>query len=323
MPAGETPENRPRLSIKKPNCFNDSDKVYLCTMDLDQLETLIAIAEEGSFSAAARRRHLSQPAVSWQLKALEERVGARLIHRRARGARLTAAGEVFLAHARRARQAIQSGQAEVAEIQGVRRGSLRLGATDAATTEILSAAFLDFHRRHPGVEVAVTIDATAALIHGLRQAQFDLVLGTLPIQEPDLTAEPLWQERLYLVLPKDVQDRSLPDTLARQPFIAYPRGSTTRSLIDNAFTRLQLAPRPVMEIGRPAIMAQLVASGLGVSVLPESVIRPWVQEGAIRRASPSRFQVQRSLGLLSSRSQYLDPAARAMRDVLRSKRSST
>jgi LysR family transcriptional regulator, cyn operon transcriptional activator len=284
-------------------------------VDLEHLQTLIAIAEEGSLSAAARRRHLSQPAVSMQMKALEDALGTRLIHRGTRGISLTAAGEAFLVHARRALQTLDAGRAEVAEVEGLARGSLRLGATDAAT-EILSSAFLRLHAKHPDIEVSVEIDATAALIRSLRQARLDLVLGTLPVNEPDVVEEELARERLGLVAPRTARVASLGALLAREPFIAYPRGSTTRALIERAMARQGLVPRPVMEIGRPAIMAQLVASGLGVSVLPESVLRPFIKERQIQRVSYERLQVDRSLGLLTLKRQHLDPATRAMREIL-------
>ena len=291
-------------------------------MDLDHLESLIAIAEEGSLSAAARRRHLSQPAVSMQIKALEKALGTPVVHRGSRGVRLTTSGEAFLVHARRALQTLASGRAEVAQIEGLARGTLRLGATDAAA-ELVSAAFLKLHELHPAIEVAVEIDATAALLRSLRQARLDLVLGTLPVNEPDIAEEELMRERLGLVAPAGSRFASIPELLARQPFIAYPRGSTTRALIERVMAREELVVRPVMEIGRPSIMAQLVASGLGVSVLPESVIRPWVEDGSIRLTSYRRFAVTRNLGLLTLRRQHLDPAARAMREMLlRSRRSS-
>ena len=285
------------------------------SVELDHLETLIAIAEEGSLSAAARRRHLSQPAVSMQIKALEEALGTPVVHRGSRGVRLTTSGEAFLVHARRALQTLASGRAEVAQIEGLAHGTLRLGATDAAT-ELVSAAFLKLHARHPGIEVAVEIDATGALLRSLRQARLDLVLGTLPVNEPDIVEEELMQERLGLVAPPASRSASIPELLAREPFIAYPRGSTTRGLVDRAMAHEGWSTRTVMEIGRPAIMAQLVASGLGVSVLPESVIRPWVKDGTIRLTSYRRFAVGRSLGLMTLERQHLDPAARAMREML-------
>ena len=285
-------------------------------MDLTQLETLVAVAEEGTLSAAARRRNLSQPAVSLQMKALEEDLGARLLLRKARGVTLTPAGEVFLGQARRALQAVQSGRSQVADIQGLRRGNLRLGATDAAATEILATAFLRFHGRHPRIEVSVEIEPTGALVQGLRQARFDLALGTLPVEEDDILVRDLSRERLGIVVPAGAPPADLKELLGREPFIAYPRGSTTRRIVDEALARAGLPARPVMEIGRPAVMARLVAAGLGVSVLPESVSRPLVAEGALGLVPFDRFLVIRSLGLLTLRHQDLDPAARAMKEIL-------
>jgi DNA-binding transcriptional LysR family regulator len=281
-------------------------------MDLEQLATLVAVAETGGLTAAARRRHLSQPAVSLQMQALERELGTALLVRRPRGVALTRAGEALVAHARRALATVASARSEVAGIRGLQGGSLRLGATDAAATEILPVAFAGFHRRYPGVEVAVEIESTQALLAGLRSGRHDLVLGTLPVGADDLLSRPLRVERLGLVLPAGSRRRGgLAETLARFPFIAYPRASTTRGLVDRALSRAGLRVRTVMEIGQPTVMGHLVAAGIGVSVLPGPVSAPLAREGALERVSFRRFQVERALGLVRLRAPEPEPAAQA------------
>jgi DNA-binding transcriptional LysR family regulator len=282
-------------------------------MDLDQLETLDAVAEEGGITAAARRRNLSQPAVSLQMKGLEEELGLDLLTRRGRGVMLTQAGETLLGHARRALMVIKTARAEVAEILGVERGSLRLGTTDAAGTGILPAAFFKFHHQYPGIEVAVEVESTGTLLEGLHRGRLDLALGTLPVGDPAITSRVLQTESLGLVAPGDARAIPLSRLLAEQPFIAYPRGSITRDLVDQALDRAGLRARPVMEIGRPAVMARLVEAGLGVSVLPESTTTG--REG-IHRVSQRRFTVNRDLGLLQLTQRNLEPAARAFIQVI-------
>lgn len=282
-------------------------------MDLDQLETLVAVAEEGGITAAARRRNLSQPAVSLQMKSLEEELGLDLLTRRGRGVMLTQAGETLLGHARRALMVIRTARAEVAEILGVERGSLRLGTTDAAGTGILPAAFLRFHQQYPGIEVAVEVESTGTLLEGLHRGRLDLALGTLPVEDPAIISRVLQSESLGLVAPGDVRAIPLARLLAEQPFIAYPRGSITRDLVDRALDRAGLRARPVMEIGRPAVMARLVEAGLGVSVLPESTT---VGRKGIHRVSLRRFAVSRDLGLLQLAQRDLEPAARAFIQVV-------
>lgn len=285
-------------------------------MDLAQLRTFLAVAETGGISAAARARNLSQPAVSLQIKALEEDLGVVLLHRGKRGVALTGAGEALMGHARRALDAVRAARAAVAELGGLRRGALSLGATDAAATRIFPAVFAAYHRRYPGIEVSVDVSATTPLLEGLRAGLFDLVLGTLPVEGAGIRTRAVWTETLGLVVPPALRSRSLPRLLREEPFIAYPRESITRALVDAALIRAGFPVRPVMEIGRPGVMVRLVEAGLGVSVLPESVYAPLVAAGTLVRRGGRKLAVPRSLGLVELREREPEPAARAFIEVL-------
>jgi DNA-binding transcriptional LysR family regulator len=223
---------------------------------------------------------------------------------------------ILLGHARRVHGQMRLARAEVAEIRGLVRGSVRLGATDAAATEILPQAFVSFHRRHPGIEVAVEVAGTGELVEGLRGGVLDLVLGTLPVRGDDLSSRSLVTERLGLVLPGSAGRKPLDSVLREEPFIAYPRGSTTRRLVDEALERSGWSVRVMMEIGRPRVMARLVEAGLGVSVLPQGVHEDAVRRGLVKRVGFRRFQVRRELGLVRPRNRELEPAARALARVV-------
>jgi len=288
-------------------------------MELAHLRTLIAAAEEGSLTAAARRRHLTQPAVSLQIKALEEDLGTPVFRRRGRGVTPTRAGEALLARAREALQTLRTARAEVAGIRGLVHGSLHLGVTDAAATGLLPLAFARFHRRYPGVEVRVGVHPTVALAEHLERGEIDLAVGTLPDSTGDLggiEVRPLLRETLGFVVPKPLERTPLARVLAREPFIAYPGGSTTRALIEGALERAGLAARPIMEIGRPDVMIRLVEAGFGVAVLPREVSREAVARGTVSRPAPRRFRVERRLGLMVVRGWLLEPAARAFAAML-------
>jgi len=289
----------------------------LMGMDLEQFATLIAAVEEGSLSAAARRRHLTQPAVSLQMKALEEELGAALLHRRGRGVTPTRAGEALVARARDILGGVRAARAEVSALTGLERGSLRLGVTDAAATEILPRAFAAFHGRHPGIEIRVEVQATADLVANLLGDRLDLGVGTLPEHEGlPVEVRALRDERLGLVLPPGPAREPLAAALSAAPFIAYPRASTTRRLIDAELARTGLRVRPTMEIGRPDVMIRLVEAGLGAAVLPGSVTEGPAARGAVRRPSYRRFAVVRRLGLLWPGGRALEPAARAFAELL-------
>ena len=264
-------------------------------MEVDQLRTVVAAVEEGSLSAAARRRHLTQPAVSLQIKALEEELGTPLFHRRGRGVTPTQAGSRLYGRAREVLATLRSARNEVAGIAGALGGTLVLGVTDAAATGILPRAFTAFHRAHPAVEVRVAVHATSELVSLLRERRIDLGLGTLPGEGEALPLEtrPLREERLHLVAPPAEEGPAAPEALADQPFIAYPAGSTTRRLVDAALAAASLAPRISMEIGRPDVMIRLVEAGVGISVLPATLVT-----GAVRALDPPGFAPSRILGLI-------------------------
>ncbi len=289
-------------------------------MDLEQLRTLVAAAEAGSLSGAARRRHLTQPAVSLQIKALEEDLGARLFHRRGRGVEPTEAGRALVRHARRTLLEVRAAREEVAEITGAARGRLRLGVTDAAATGLLPPVFVPFRRLHPGVEVSVEVGSTAPLAERLKEGELDLVLGTLPVADADLESETILAERLVLAAPPWARGVAVARLAEREPFISYPRDSTTRRLVETALARDGLAVRSMMEIGRPSVMVSLVEAGLGICVLPESVVEGPFRAGRLHRVHPRRFRVERRLGLVRSRSREPEPAARVFAELLLSRR---
>ncbi len=290
-------------------------------MDLNQLATLVAVAETGSLSAAARERHITQPAVSLQIKALEQELGVRLLDRRGRSTRPTAAGTAVIEHARTALDAARSVRATAADIRGAVTGSIRLGATDAAAMEILPRAFVQFHRRHPGIEVSVEVHATGELLSRLRAGRVDVALGTLPVDAQDVETTVLLTERLGLVAPGDLGRAGLRQLLETQAFIAYPRGSVTRRLVDEALSARDFSSRPVMEIGQPVVSARLVEAGFGISILPESVVADGVARGAVRRVAWKSLRVERQLGLLRAPHRQPEPAVRAFVALLLGDRS--
>jgi len=282
-------------------------------MDFEHLKSLVAAVEEGSLSAAGRKRNLTQPAVSLQIQALEEDVHAQLLVRSRRGVRPTKAGEALLLRARDVLDILRAARNDIDEIQGVIRGTLRLGVTDAAATDVLPGAFATFHREHPQVDVHVSIHDTTGLIELLLRHDLDLAVGTLPAGEAPsgITLVPLVEEPLRLAAPAGLGECTAESLLAANPFIAYPSGSNTRRLVDEAFARAGLTVHPAMEIGRPDVMVRLVEAGVGVSVLPQGILRAGVSAGRIMCPDIIGFAARRALGLLRTTALRGDPLAEA------------
>src|SRR5262249_22490239 len=127
----------------------DNDRLSM----LDELKHFVLIAENRTFTAAARRAHLSQPALTASIHRLEEDIGARLFDRGRSGAELTAAGAALLPRARAARAAVDEGRRAVAEVVGLRAGEVRIGAGATACTYLLPPLLAAFRKRHPGVRI--------------------------------------------------------------------------------------------------------------------------------------------------------------------------
>lgn len=281
-------------------------------MDLDRLASFLAVIDAGGITAAARRRNLTQPAVSQHVRALEEELGTPLLHRRGRGAVPTEAGEALARRAREAMRALRDAEGEIAELRGLSRGTVRLGVTDAAATGLLPRAFARFHAEHPGVDVRVSVHPTAALAELLHRGDIDLAVGTLPVPRvlPGIAVRPLVEEPLHLVVPRALARAPWRTVLVGEPFIAYPSGSVTRRLVDAALAAAHLEVRPAMEIGRPDVMIRLVEAGIGIAVLPADAVSGAGDPAAVAVLARRSFRPMRALGLLEC-GEPRGPAVRA------------
>lgn len=283
-------------------------------MDIEQLRGFLSVAELGSFSAAAARHFVTQPAISFRMKALEEAVGARLLERTRGGVRLTPAGRLFEPRCREILRSLERGIAEVGELSGLLRGRLAVGAIDAAGIDLLPGLLRRFHEAWPAIELIVRVEPSGPLAAALLDGTLDLAIVTLPVERPELSVQPLEEETLRLVAPPDRGARSAATLFRQEPLIAYPRGSVTRGLIDEALDRRGLVPRIAMELSHPEAIRGLVEAGLGAAVLPERVI---VRGGAKLPRVPG-FVVRRRLGLVRRSGEEPSAAARAFLELARS-----
>lgn len=246
-------------------------------MELRQLEYLIAVAEEANFTRAAGRVHISQSGVSAQVRQLERDLGATLIDRSSRAARLTDAGAVALPHARAVLAAVAALQQAVEEVNGLIRGHLAVGMVTACTVTGLFDSLAEFHRAHPGVAITVVEDDSASLIERVRSGTVNLALVGVPGAPPrDLDALPIVSERLAAAVPPGHPlltgrpGARLAD-LAGYPIVCMPPGTGIRSTLDQACAALGMRPDIAVEASAPGAVADLAARGLGVAVLSESM----------------------------------------------------
>ena len=281
---------------------------------LDGLRHLLLIVETGTFTEAARRAHLSQPAISASIRRLEEELGARLLERGAGGARLTAAGRALLPHAQAALSAVDDGRRVVAEVVGLIRGEARLGAGPTSCTYILPPLLAEFRREHPGVTVRLQVSNNEGVWEALRSARIDLAIVSevsVPATLSRIEVEPWLEDELLLVASPKAE------TLGQ--VVTYPRGSILRRLVEQHFGELEI----VMELDSMAAAIAHVREGVGVALVSRESVRRELADGTLIAVPDPRVPMPRRLVLAHRGASRLPPAAGRLRETLLQSRIST
>jgi DNA-binding transcriptional LysR family regulator len=245
-------------------------------LNLDQLQSFLAVAETGSFSEAGRRLNLTQSAVSQQIKELEARLGTRILDRLGKKAHPTPAGEELREHARRL---IQQSDLVVESMRVHRDGGwgrLRLATSATLAAYVLPPILLKLRERYPRLEVAVTAGSAGKVLRQVAENLADLAFVNMPgpVTEPALSVHvasesslmAFWP-RAYGPPPKAVR----PDHLAGRPFIFYTPGTLTYDLVHGWFEKAGCKPGATMEFESGLSIIGLIDAGLGASILPSEV----------------------------------------------------
>ncbi|WP_138758798.1 LysR family transcriptional regulator [Modestobacter altitudinis] len=248
-------------------------------MDLRQLECLVAVAEESSFTRAAARCHVVQSALSAQIARLERELEVTLFHRTSRSVRLAPAGELLLKHARTLLHDAEVARAEMAAFCGLLTGQLRLGVISPSDGRMpyLDEALLAFHARHPAVEISVQDTGSQVMVEAVRAGELDLALvGLYAGQVPAGVGHRLLDDEPMVAAvnaghPLAGRGRvGLAELAATTKFIEPPRGSGIRLQVDAAFARAGVDRCAAFEPDTPVGVLRWVALGLGAAVIPAS-----------------------------------------------------
>ncbi|MEV0848615.1 LysR family transcriptional regulator [Streptomyces sp. NPDC049954] len=271
-------------------------------MEFRQLKYFLAVAEESSFTRAAERVHVSQPGISAQIRQLENDLGATLVDRSGRGARLTAAGEVTAGHARAVLAAVEALRQAVDEMNGLISGRLVVGMVTACTVTPLFEALSSFHLAHPGVEISLVEDDSAKLVEYVRGGTVDLALiGAAGRAPQDLDSRQLISEAIVAAVPPGhplaAQDGVTLAELSAYPVICLPRGTGVRAVLDQVSAARGLTPTVALQASAPGTVVHLAERGLGVAVLSASMLDP---EPGLRSVPLTDADVPAVLALVSA-----------------------
>ncbi|MDO8189192.1 LysR family transcriptional regulator [Conexibacter sp. JD483] len=284
-------------------------------MELRQLRYFSAVARHGTFTRAAEELHVTQSALSQQVKRLEEQLGVELLQRTAGGATVTSAGADLLARADAILAEAARARADMDAHAGLLRGVVRVAA-DAAAALALPAALASFHRAHGGIRIGLRQTAATEAGGLLRTGAVDLAVASLPAAAvPDgIRADALADEPLHAIAapgdPLATAGELEVWALRERPFVLPEPGSALRELVTAACEQAGFGPVPLFELGDPAAVRQLVHAGLGVSLVPASWLAAPGAPVAVARLAPP---VPRHRALLLASAAGAAPAAELLR----------
>jgi len=293
----------------------------MTTLNLGNLATFRLVIQRGSFSAAADILGLSQPAVSLQVRQLEQFLRTRLVERTGRGIKATAAGLALLEHGNRIEQVVEEAIRSVSEFSHEISGTITLGTGATACIHLLPPLLQQLREEHPLLRVGVTTGNTLDVVRAVEENRLDIGLVTLPASGRALEVMPLLDEEFVLII-SQAQDEEIaqfsPQILHALPLIAFESGSGTRDLIDGWFKACDLEVCPVMQLGSIEAIKRMVRAGLGYSIVPRMAVETVAdREGlCVRSLNPV---LHRQLGIVMRQDKILSKGISEVIRLLREK----
>ncbi|WNC91397.1 LysR family transcriptional regulator [Paraburkholderia sp. FT54] len=250
-------------------------------MTPDQLITFAAVAEHRNISRAAVALHLSQPAVSGQLRQLQDEFGEPLYQRDGRGVRLTPAGEQLASYATRLRDTWRQAHAYRDALRGLEQGTLRIGASTTPASYLLPYLIADFHRRYPDVTLHTADGNTTEIVGALDSVDIAMIEGPVGVDLPPDTAVHAWREdEIVAIMPRSHPLAQLAEggqaglaAFGEHPLVLREAGSGVRQIVERAFARAGVPMRVALEIAGVEGVKEAVRAGMGIGFVSAMSMR--------------------------------------------------
>jgi DNA-binding transcriptional LysR family regulator len=291
--------------------------LFYSIMEFNSLKAFIAVAQSASFTEAAERLFLTQPAVSKRIAALEEELGATLFDRIGRTVTLTEAGATLLPRAERILDEVKASQQAISNLSGEVSGRLSFGTSHHIGLHRLPPILRTFNQRYPQVDLDIHFYDSEDACREVAQGNLDLGLITLPTKLDGPREElEVWRDPLVVVVGPDhplIDQRTVSIAqLLQHPAILPSKNTYTRQLIDEAFARHGQFPEERLSTNYLETIKMMVSVGLGWSMLPQTMI-----EGELQQITVKGLQIERRLGVVIHRQRSLSNAAMALLELLR------
>ncbi|QOZ25470.1 LysR family transcriptional regulator [Bradyrhizobium sp. CCBAU 51753] len=287
-------------------------------LNLAYLESFRVVIASGSFSAAAERLQLTQPAVSLQVRQLEKSLNATLIERVGRKARPTAAGSALLSHAEQINAAVTSAVDAVTQQTSGTAGRVRLGTGATACIFLLPPILRALRTALPSLEITVTTGNTAEIAKAVEDNTIDIALVTLPVSGRSFEITPVMDDEFVLIAPRAMAlpARITPAVLASKPVLLFEPGGNTRRTADEWLARGRVSLKPLMSLGSVEAIKEMVRAGLGCAILPGMAVpaKATPRDLVVRSLSP---KLHRRLAVVIRRDKRLDRGLRQTLSALK------
>ncbi len=283
---------------------------------LDQLDSFAKVIEHGTFSAAAEKLNLTQPAISFQIRELERRLGVRLIERVGKKATPTAAGLTLLDHVKRIDGVVSATLADLLPYARGAAGRVRIGTGSTACIHLLPQVLKSVRQRFQGLEIVVKTAHTKDILKALEDNALDVGFVTPPVHGRMFEAIPVLDDPFVAIaaagddrLPRSVT----PQAMAGLPVILYDAEGNTRQIVDRWFARAGITLTPAMEMGNTEAIRKLVAAGVGYAILPTSAL----EDRSSIETRPLSPAFHRNLAIVLRRDKILGKGLRMVVEALK------
>ncbi|WP_432697304.1 LysR family transcriptional regulator [Marinobacterium sp. YM272] len=285
-------------------------------LDIKALRYFLAVVDTQGFTAAARRLHVAQPAVSMAIRKLEQNLELELFHRRDRGIELTDEGRVLLQHARRIVQATSDAELEMREIHGLRRGEVRIGVPSMLGSYYFPPILMAFRHRHPNLQLTVVESGTRKIQQMLSEGEIDMGVIVSDTPPADLATHVFLREQMMAILPADhplaAQDHITYDQFFNEDLVVFKEGYFHREVLDKLAAESDYRLKIGFETNLLPLIKQIIRQGFAISTLLEMAI----SDATDLVARPFEDPVWLDLSIAWRREGYLSRANRAFVDFL-------
>ncbi len=296
------------------NCSDSYDSdLQWSVMDVRNLEVFLSVAKHLNFTRAGEEVNLAQPSVSMRIRQLENEVGLKLFEQLGKKVALTEAGVSLIPYARRVMAAVEDARQCIQELQGLERGSLRIGASTTPGMYLIPGVVASFKRQHPNIEIHLRIKDTQQVEAGVLNNEFDFGFVGGHLIGDEVAALPWLTDQLVLIVPPDhsfARQKSVkPNHLKKQKFILREVGSGTRATIVNYLQSSGVTMEPIMEMENPESVKKAVQSGLGIAFISRFAVETELQAKSLVAVRVTGLEIRRELKIVYRKDKHLGRAA--------------